>query len=113
VAACGDDGGPASPSNGTGTIAATVVIDSTGNVAPRDVTVAPGSRVTFTNNHNRPHNMNSDPHPEHTLCPDLNVGVLQPGQSRTSGNLNTPRACGYHDHDDPGNRALQGTVRVQ
>ena len=56
----------------------------------------------------------SDPHPSHEDCPELNsVGVLQPGERRTSGNLVTTRSCGFHDHDNPGTRALQGTVTIQ
>jgi len=112
--ACGSKS-PSSPDAGNnGTIAATIVIDSTGNVTPRDVTVAAGSRVTFTNNHNTLHQMASDPHPEHTLCQSLNtVGTLTPGQSGTSSNLNTPMVCTYHDHINDTNAALKGTIRVQ
>jgi plastocyanin len=78
------------------------------------VTVPAGSRVTFVNNHTASHEMTSDPHPDHTICPPLNqVGNLSPGQSRTSGNLNTVRVCTYHDHLNDGNENLQGTIRVQ
>jgi plastocyanin len=113
--ACGGSSSPSSPSSGNnGTIAATIVIDSTGNVTPKDVTVPAGSRVTFTNNHTVNHEMASDPHPEHTLCPSLNtVGLFTPGQSRTSSNLNTPIVCTYHDHINDTNQALRGTIRVQ
>ena len=66
------------------------------------MTIAPGSRDMFVNDDSRPHNMTSDPHPEHNDCPELNtVGLLQPGQRRESGNLNATRTCGFHDHDDP------------
>ena len=52
--------------------------------------------------------MNSDPHPEHTDCPELNqIGFLNPGQSRQSGNLNTARRCGLHDHERPGHRVAE------
>jgi plastocyanin len=114
-AACGGGGSsPTSPSGNDGPIAATIVIDATGNVTPKDVTVAAGSRVTFTNNHNTTHEMASDPHPTHTLCPPLNaVGSLAPGQSRTSNNLNTAMVCTYHDHLQDTNAALRGTIRVQ
>ena len=115
-AACGSSGGstPTAPSGNTGTVAATITIGSNGVVSPRDVTVAAGSRVTFVNNHSATHEMTSDPHPEHTLCPSLNqVGSLSTGQSRTSGNLNTPGACTYHDHLNDTNTNLQGTIRVQ
>ena len=51
------------------------------------------------NSDSRTHEMDSDPHPEHTDCPELNqIGFLNPGQSRQSGNLNTARKCGMHDH---------------
>jgi plastocyanin len=118
LAACGDSGGgngtPTGPSETPGTIVATITITAAGAVSPADVTVPVGSRVTFTNNHTGSHFMASDPHPDHTLCPALNqVGVLQPGQSRTSANLTTARVCTYHDHDDETNAALQGTIRVQ
>jgi hypothetical protein len=58
--------------------------------------------------------MSSNPHPEHTDCPEINqVGFLQPGQSRQTGNLNTARTCGFHDHNQDSNTALQGTIRIQ
>ena len=83
-------------------------------VCPTTLTVPRGSQVTFINNDNRAHEMNSDPHPEHTNCTELNqVGHLEPGQSRQSGNLNTARTCGFHDHLNDQNRALQGTITIQ
>jgi plastocyanin len=114
-AGCGSDGGsPTPPSETPGSVAATITIGANGVVSPKDVTVAPGSRVTFVNNHNVPHDMSSDPHPEHSLCPPLNqVGHLTAGQSRTSGNLNTPGVCSYHDHLNDTNSNLKGTIRVQ
>jgi len=118
AAAAGCSGGsssPSSPSGGGGSPTATdtITITSSGAV-PRDIIVPPGSRVTFINNDNRVHEMTSDPHPEHTTCPELNqVGFLSAGQSRASGNLNTVRTCGFHDHNDPGNTSLTGTIRIQ
>ena len=113
-AACGgESGSPTSPSGDDGPIAATIIIDATGTVTPKDVTVPVGSRVTFTNNHSAGHDMSSDPHPAHTLCTSLNVGFVSPGQSRTSRNLDTARVCTYHDHINETNTALMGTIRVQ
>jgi plastocyanin len=116
--ACGSSGGstPTAPSDnpGTGTVAATITIGANGVVSPKEVTVPPGSRVTFVNSHNAAHDMTSDPHPEHTLCPSLNqVGLVSPNQSRTSGNLNTPGVCTYHDHNNDTNANLRGTIRIQ
>jgi len=118
AASGGSDSTPTAPSGGdsgggTGTIAATITITSSG-VSPKTVTVPPGSRVTFVNNDSRNHEMNSDPHPTHGDCPGINqVGFLTPNQSRTSGNLNTVRTCGFHDHLLDTNTSLQGTIIVQ
>jgi len=115
VAGCGGGGGgtptsPTPPPTGGGT---TITITSSG-VSPQNITVTPGTRVTFINNDTRRHDMASDPHPEHTDCPEINqVGVLQPGQSRETGNLNTPRTCGFHDHDQPTASSLRGSIRIQ
>ena len=93
---------------------ATITIGTDGRITPTSVTIAPGGRVTIVNNHNRAHDMESDPHPEHTQCPPLNdIGFLNPGQSRTSGNLTTARTCGFHDHNDSENTGLQGRVIIQ
>lgn len=99
VLGCGGNSGtPTGPSTG----GSTTITLSTSGVSPAQVTVSPGSRVVFVNNDTRSHDMTSDPHPEHTDCPEINsVGLLQPGQSRETGNLNTVRTCGFHDHDDP------------
>jgi plastocyanin len=119
ASACGGDDNPGpGPSNGgggggnTGNVAATITITAAG-VSPSSVTVSPGQRVTFVNNDTRPHDMASDPHPEHTQCPEINVGFLQAGQSGTTQNLNTVRTCGFHDHNQPDVRTLQGTIRIQ
>lgn len=120
VVSCGG-GGSSTPTNptppptgGGGTQIATITIGADGRVSPSTVTIAPGGRVTMVNNHNTAHDMSSDPHPEHTQCPELNQwGFLQPGQQRTSGNLNTPRTCGFHDHNRPTDTGLQGRVVIQ
>ena len=112
AAGCGSDS-PSSPSGGNdGTIAATLTITSAG-ISPKTTSIPVGSRVTIVNSDTRTHNMNSDPHPEHTQCPALNVGVLTAGQSRTSQNLTTARTCGMHDHDDPDNSLWKATITVQ
>lgn len=111
AAACGS--GSSSPSGGNdGTIAATLTISSTG-ISPKTATIPIGSRVTIMNSDTKSHNMNSDPHPEHTDCPALNVGTLSSGQSRTSQNLTTARNCGIHDHDDPDNALWKATITIQ
>ena len=111
AAACGSDS--SSPSGGNdGTIAATLTITATG-ISPKTATIPLGSRVTIMNSDTKSHNMNSNPHPEHTDCPALNVGTLSPGQSRTSQNLTTARSCGIHDHEDADNALWKATITVQ
>jgi len=116
VVACGG-GSPTSPSSSSsssGSSNATRIAITSSGVSPAEVTVSPGSRVTFVNNDTRSHSMESDPHPEHTDCPEINqVGLLQPGQSRETGNLNQVRTCGYHDHDLPSNNSLKGRIIIR
>jgi plastocyanin len=123
VVSCGGDSNPASPTptptptptpptGGGGTATTTITITGTG-VTPKDIVVPRGSRVTFVNNDGVGHDMNSDPHPAHTNCPDLNVGFVAGSQSRQTEVLNTARTCGYHDHNQPSNAALQGTIRIE
>jgi plastocyanin len=102
------------PPSGGNPTTATITIGTDGRVSPASVTIAPGGRVTFINNHNQAHDMSSDPHPEHTQCVEINqVGFLTSGQQRTTGNLNTVRTCGFHDHNLPENTGLQGRIVIQ
>ena len=75
--------------------------------------MARGTRVTFVNNDAVGHDMNSDPHPQHTSCTDMNVGFVTTGQTKQTDVLNIARTCGYHDHNQPSNAALQGTIRIE
>jgi plastocyanin len=113
--ACGGSGpssAPSGPSSSTTGPTQTMVITITSSgVSPKNVTVPAGSQVTFVNNDAIEHLMFSDPHPEHTDCPDINqVGYLFPGQSRQTGNMNIVQTCGFHDHYLPGETSLQGTI---
>jgi plastocyanin len=93
--------------------ALTIRISSSG-ATPRTLTVPRGSQVTFTNNDTVPHQMYSDPHPEHTDCPEFDsVGSLSPGETRTTTNLVTTRTCTFHDHLNFGNATLRGSVTIQ
>jgi len=114
IPACGGgSSSPTSPSSGTGPVGATVTITSAG-VSPKSVTINVGEVVTFVNNDSRLHEIDSDPHPAHTDCPPINaVGNLSAGQSRNTGNFTSSRSCGYHDHNDASNTALQGTITIR
>jgi plastocyanin len=123
IASCG--GSPNSPSGGnvtvivrdggpTGISGATVTI-ANGAVSPSTVTVAVGQTVTFINNDNRPHEIASNPHPQHGSCPSIEggLGSLAVGQTRTTRAYANSGSCGYHDHLDDSNPSLRGTINVQ
>jgi plastocyanin len=113
VAAAAACGGSKSPNNPTPVQTNTVTITSSG-VSPKSIQIAVGSRVTFTNNDSRPHNMTSDPHPDHGDCPPINdVGFLAAGQTKETGNLTVARTCGFHDHDLFANTSLQGSIVIK
>ncbi len=116
MAACGggSPNAPSSPSGSGGGSSGTRITITSSGVSPTEITVSPGTRVTFVNSDTRSHNMSSDPHPEHSDCPEINqAGLLQPGQSRETGNLNAVRTCGFHDHDQPGNNSLRGRIIIR
>ena len=111
LVACGG-GSPSTPSSSDNPNQ--MVISPAGVLTPPEITVPAGSRVLFINNHSRSHNVTSDPHPEHTDCPEINqVGLLAQGQRRETGNLVTVRTCGIHDHDDPDNASLKGRIIIR
>jgi len=92
----------------------TTITISNNAVCPQNITVSRGAQVTFVNNDTRNHEMDSDPHPEHTDCPEINqAGFIAPGQSRQTGNLVTVRRCGFHDHQNFENTALRGSITIQ
>ena len=113
VIACSNS--PSVPSPGDTPSVQTNTITITANGAsPRNIQIAVGTRVMFVNNDSRSHNMTSDPHPDHTQCPDINqVGFLAAGQSRETGNLVVARTCGFHDHDMPSQANLQGQIVIR
>src|SRR2546423_6250953 len=112
TAPSGAGSGSGSGSGAGGTSTTTITITSAG-VSPKGITVVQGSQVTFVNNDSRNHDMESNPHPEHTDCPEINlVGFIAPGQTKQTGALNTVRTCGYHDHELSEVGSLQGTITI-
>jgi plastocyanin len=112
LAACGGGGSPPAPSPGDNPNQ--MVVSSSGVLTPSEITIPAGSRVLFINNHSRPHQMASDPHPEHNACPEMDqVGILGPGQRRETGNFVTAKTCGLHDHDDFENDSLKGRIVIR
>jgi plastocyanin len=114
-AGCGGASSPTSPdTGGPGPSGATITIGSNGAVSPSEVTISVGQSVTFVNNDSRGHQIASNPHPSHTDCPAINaLNVIAAGQTKLTNALTTARTCGFHDHNDPDNRSLQGNIIVR
>ena len=117
AAGCGGSS-PSAPSgsgsSGGSSVATNTIVITSAGVDNRDIVISAGSRVRFVNNDNRTHQINSNPHPEHTDCPELNlVDFLQPGESRETGNLVNARTCGFHDHIFSGTANLQGRITIR
>ena len=111
LAACGGGSPPTTPPPPSNPYVFTI---TTAGINPRELTVPPGTRVLFVNNDSRRRNMTSDPHPEHDICPEINnVGLLNQGQMRETGNLVVVRTCGFHDHDDPDNANVKGRIIIR
>lgn len=115
LAAC-SGGSSTAPSSGGATPPVqtnTITITAQG-ATPLQIVVNQGTRVLFINNDTRAHDMTSDAHPAHTDCPEINqVGLLQPGERRETGNLTTIRTCGFHDHINPGPANLRGSITIR
>ena len=125
LAACGG-GSPSSPSGpgtggvivsdgGTGGVSGATITIAGGGVNTANVTIAVGQTVTFVNNDNRSHEIASNPHPQHGTCPSVEAGLgtIAAGQTKVTHVFANAGTCGYHDHLDASNGALQGTIRVQ
>jgi plastocyanin len=105
---CGGDSAT-SPSGATATITITAA-----GVNPSTLTVDAGSVVRFVNQDSVNHDIASDPHPSHTDCPELNrVRLLKPGDSGETSAFSSGRSCKFHDHGQPSNAALKGTISAR
>jgi plastocyanin len=76
---------------------------------PASLTVNSGDTIEITNSSNGVLQFQSDPHPQHTDNPELNVGVVSAGQTKTF-TVTTKGQWGYHNHL---NSAQHGEINVQ
>ena len=111
-AACGGSSPKPPTDPGPGGSVTTITITASG-ADQRNLTVALGTRIRWVNNDTRSHEMSSDPHPEHNQCSEINSRVLTPGQSQETNNLVTARTCGFHDHLNPDQASLKGTITIR
>ena len=76
---CGGSSSSPSPPSGVCTPSANpnTLVLMNNSICPQTLTVSRGSQLTIMNQDSNTHEMNSDPHPEHTDCPELNqIGFL-------------------------------------
>ncbi len=99
---------PTASASDSATEKGTVKITSSG-FTPQSITIKVGESVTWTNDDSANHIVASNPHPTHTDYPPLNIGLVEPGTSKS---LSFPTAgtYKYHDHLNP---SLTGSVTVQ
>ena len=86
---------------------------SDGGVNPA-LTSGPRAMVQFINVDTQSHEIRSNPHPGHTDCVELNLGVIQSGHKVS---ILTPfesgRTCGYHDESKPTDARFQGAITIR
>ena len=76
--------------------AATVTYNDNG-FSPALSTIKVGQSIKFVNQANQPLQLDSDPHPVHTDEPELNIGVIAKGESKTV-TLTKKGTWGFHNH---------------
>ena len=77
--------------------------------SPAQVSVKAGDAVTFKNDSKASVQVNSAPHPAHTQFPELNVGSIAAGESKTV-TFTTAGTKKYHNHLNP---SQTGTIVVE
>ena len=94
----------------TATVASGKVIISASGFSPATISVKKGSTVTWTNQDTKVHQVVSDPHPSHTLLPDLDSSTLSSGDSYTF-TFEKVGKFTYHDENNP--LTIKGEVDVR
>ena len=78
---------------------ATTITYTDNGFSPSVLTVKAGTVITIKNISSQALSFDSDPHPEHTGDPEINVGVILAGQSATV-QVTVTGTHGYHNHFD-------------
>lgn len=86
-----------------------VIIYSEGGFSPASVNVKFGQKVTFKNTSSSKVEVNSAPHPTHTLYPELNINGIAAGASGST-TFSKAGTYKYHNHLNAGQN---GTIVVE
>lgn len=73
------------------------IVYSDDGFGQKSLTVKAGSIVSIRNNSSRILQFDSDPHPQHTDNPELNIGNISPGHQR-SVTVTKTGSHGFHNH---------------
>lgn len=92
----------------SGEVAATITYDGT-SFQTSSNSVTSGSLIKVINQSDSDLDFDSDPHPVHTDNPELNVGDIPAGESKTI-KLTTKGTWGFHNHLDA---SQQGKITVE
>jgi plastocyanin len=107
AASCGSRT-PTSPAGG-GDVIATVMLESTGP-NPREIAIRVGETVSFMNHEGVPYTIAGGAGPSQSACPEINaVGLLAPGEIRSTAPFSTAKTCDYHI---PSDRAVLFSGRI-
>jgi len=98
-----------STSDATPTATQATITYSDSGYSPSSITVKNGDTVIIKNTSSRSMQFDSDPHPAHTINPELNVGSVPPGE-QMSFVVDTKGTFGYHNHL---NASQKGTIIVE
>ncbi len=86
-----------------------VVVNYGADGFEKSVNAKVGQQIAFKNSSTGNVQVDSDPHPTHTLYPELNLGVIAAGQSK-SVSFSKAGTYTYHNHLNP---SQKGTIIVQ
>ncbi|OGD95101.1 hypothetical protein A3F02_03385 [Candidatus Curtissbacteria bacterium RIFCSPHIGHO2_12_FULL_38_9b] len=92
--------GTATEQTETAPVSANEITYTDSGFSPAQVTVKVGDTLTFTNNSSSAIQVNSAPHPAHTQFPELNIGTIAAGESK-SVTFTTVGTKKYHNHLNP------------
>ena len=100
---------PDASSGGTAAEAAVTITYDGNGFSSSSNSMKAGQVVKVVNNSQKVLDFDSDPHPVHTDNTELNVGDIDPGQSKTF-KINKTGMWGYHNHH---NSSQHGEITVE
>ncbi|OGD84503.1 hypothetical protein A2165_01465 [Candidatus Curtissbacteria bacterium RBG_13_40_7] len=86
-----------------------VITYTEGGFSPRQITVNVGETVEFMNNSSSNVQVNSALHPTHELFPELNIGVIAPGETKST----TFAEAGTYQYHNHLNASENGQIMVE